>query len=399
MSITLTPFTKQQLLPQEEKLEIGRFKRELFIGIPKETSYQERRICLTPDAVNSLTYQGHRVMIESGAGESSSYTDKEYSDAGAEVTKDTKKVFGCPLLLKVEPPTLAEIEMISPETTIISAIQLKTKKKVYFEALAQKKITALAFEYIKDEDGSYPAVKSLSEIAGTASILIAAELMITDEFGKGLLFGNITGVPPTEVVILGAGTVGEFAAKTAIGLGANVKVFDNSITKLRRLQNNLSQRIFTSTIQQKALLKALRRCDVAIGAMRGKERCPIVVTETMVEHMKKGAVIVDVSIDTGGCFESSEVTTHEKPTFIKNNVLHYCVPNIPSRYSKTASLSISNILTPYLHQIAEDGGLESAIRCNKGLKNGIYLYHGILTNKAIGEWFDLPDNDINLLVF
>lgn len=399
MSITLTPFTKQQLLPQEEKLEIGRFKSELFIGIPKETSYQERRICLTPDAVNSLTYEGHRVMIESGAGESSSYSDKEYSDAGAEVTKDTKKVFGCPMLLKVEPPTLAEIEMINPETIIISAIQLKTKKKAYFEALAQKKITALAFEYIKDEDGSYPAVKSLSEIAGTASILIAAELMITDEFGKGLLFGNITGVPPTEVVILGAGTVGEFAAKTAIGLGANVKVFDNSITKLRRLQNNLNQRIFTSTVQQKALLKALRRCDVAIGAMRGKERCPIIVTETMVEHMKKGAVIVDVSIDTGGCFETSEVTTHEKPTFIKSNVLHYCVPNIPSRYSKTASLSISNILTPYLLQIAEDGGLESAIRCNKGLKNGIYLYHGILTNKAIGEWFDLPDNDINLLVF
>ncbi|MBF4515682.1 alanine dehydrogenase [Flavobacterium sp. ANB] len=399
MSITLTPFTKQQLLPQEEKLEVGRFKRELFIGIPKETSYQERRICLTPDAVNSLTYEGHRVMIESGAGESSSYSDKEYSDAGAEVTKDTKKVFGCPMLLKVEPPTLAEIEMINPETIIISAIQLKTKKKAYFEALAQKKITALAFEYIKDEDGSYPAVKSLSEIAGTASILIASELMITDEFGKGLLFGNITGVPPTEVVILGAGTVGEFAAKTAIGLGANVKVFDNSITKLRRLQNNLNQRIFTSTVQQKALLKALRRCDVAIGAMRGKERCPIIVTETMVEHMKKGAVIVDVSIDTGGCFETSEVTTHEKPTFIKSNVLHYCVPNIPSRYSKTASLSISNILTPYLLQIAEEGGLESSIRCNKGLKNGIYLYHGILTNKAIGEWFDLPDNDINLLVF
>jgi len=399
MSITLTPFTKQQLIPQEEKLEVGRFKRELFIGIPKETSYQERRICLTPDAVNSLTYEGHRVMIESGAGESSSYTDKEYADAGAEITKDTKRVFGCPFLLKVEPPTLAEIEMINPETVIISAIQLKTKKKTYFEALAQKKITALAFEYIKDEDGSYPAVKSLSEIAGTASILIAAELMITDEFGKGLLFGNITGVPPTEVVILGAGTVGEFAAKTAIGLGANVKVFDNSITKLRRLQNNLSQRIFTSTIQQKGLLKALRRCDVAIGAMRGKERCPIVVNESMVEHMKKGAVIVDVSIDTGGCFETSEVTTHEKPTFIKSNVLHYCVPNIPSRYSKTASLSISNILTPYLHQIAEDGGIESAIRCNKGLKNGIYLYHGILTNKAIGDWFDLPDNDINLLVF
>lgn len=397
--MSISPFTKQELMPQEEKLEVAKHKSALFIGIPKETSYQEKRICLTPDAVNSLTLQGHRVMIESGAGESSSYSDKEYSDAGGEITKDTAKVFSCPMILKVEPPTLAEIEMLNNKAIILSAIQLKTRQKDYFEALSRKKITALAFEYIKDEDGSYPAVKSLSEIAGTASILIAADLMITTEFGKGLLFGNITGVPPTEVVILGAGTVGEFAAKTAIGLGANVKVFDNSITKLRRLQNNLNQRIFTSTIQPKTLLKALRRCDVAIGAMRGKERCPIVVTETMVEHMKKGAVIVDVSIDTGGCFETSEITSHEKPTFIKNNVLHYCVPNIPSRYSKTASLSISNIITPYLLQIAEDGGIESAIRCNKGLKNGVYLYHGILTNKAIGDWFDIQDNDINLIVF
>jgi alanine dehydrogenase len=397
--MSLSPFTKEQLLPQEETLEIAKHKSELFIGIPKETSHQERRICLTPDAVNSLTSHGHRVMVEAGAGESSSYSDKEYSDAGAEITQDPKKVFGCPMILKVEPASLAEIEMINSNTIIISAIQIKTRKKEYFEALTKKKITALAFEYIKDEDGTYPAVKSLSEIAGTASVLIAAELMITNQFGKGLLFGNITGVPPTDVVILGAGTVGEFAAKTAIGLGATVKVFDNSITKLRRLQNNLNQRIFTSTIQPKSLLKALRRCDVAIGAMRGIERCPVVVTETMVEHMKKGAVIVDVSIDTGGCFETSEVTTHEKPTFIKNNVVHYCVPNIPSRYSKTASLSISNIITPYLMQIAEDGGIESAIRCNKGLKNGVYMYHGILTNKAIGDWFGLSDSDINLIVF
>src|SRR5690606_21087226 len=199
--------------------------------------------------------------------------------------------------------------------------------------LATKRITALAFEFIKDEDGSYPAVKSLSEIAGTAAIHIAAELMINQNIGKGLLFGNITGVPPTEVVILGAGTVAEFAARTALGLGASVKVFDNSITKLRRLQNTLNQRIFTSTIQEKSLLKALRRCDVAIGAMRGKNRTPVVVTETMVEHMKKGAVIVDVSIDTGGCFETSEITTHDKPTFIKNNVIHYCVPNKIGRAS------------------------------------------------------------------
>ncbi|OIQ18697.1 MAG: alanine dehydrogenase [Flavobacterium sp. MedPE-SWcel] len=397
--MSLTPFTKQQLLPQEEKLEVGKKKSELFIGVPKETSYQERRICLTPDAVSSLTAHGHRVMIESCAGESSSYTDKEYSDAGAEVTQDTKKVFSCPVILKVEPPTDKEIEMMKQKTLLISAIQLKTQRKEYFDALAAKKITALAFEFIKDEDGSYPTVKSLSEIAGTASVLIAAELMINERIGKGLLLGNITGVPPTEVVIIGAGTVAEFAAKTAIGLGASVKVFDNSITKLRRLQNNLNQRIFTSTLQEKALLKALMRCDVAIGAMRGKNRTPIIVSETMVEHMKKGAVIMDVCIDTGGCFETSEITTHEKPTFVKNNVVHYCVPNIPSRYSKTASISISNIISPFLLQMAENGGLESSIRCNKGFKNGIYLYHGLLTNKSIADWFSLSYRDINLIIF
>lgn len=397
--MSFSPFSKFELIPQEEKLEVARHQCQLFIGIPKETSFQERRICLTPDAVASIVAQGHRILLESGAGESSSYSDQEYNEAGAEITHDTRKVFQCPMIVKVEPPTFEEIEMMTLNAILISAIQIKTRKKAYFEALASKKITALAFEFIKDDDGSYPAVKSLSEIAGTASILIAAELMINQQVGKGLLLGNITGVPPTEVVIIGAGTVGEFAAKTALGLGANVKVFDNSITKLRRLQNNLQQRIFTSTIHQKSLLKALRRCDVAVGAIRGKDRTPVVVTETMVEHMKKGAVIVDVSIDSGGCFETSEITTHERPTFIKNDVIHYCVPNIPSRYSKTASLSISNILTPYLLQIAEDGGLESALRCHRGLKNGVYFYHGILTNQSIGNWYDLPFRDINLIVF
>ena len=397
--MSFSPFSHRELMPQEEKLEVIQAKSQLMIGIPNETSFQERRICLTPDAVNSLVAQGHQILVESGAGLSASFTDQDYSEAGAEVTADTRKVFACPLIVKVEPPTMEEIELLTPGATIISAIQIKTRKIAFFEALAQKKVTALAFEYIKDKDGSYPAVKSLSEIAGTASVLIASDLMINQHFGNGLLFGNITGVPPTEVVILGAGTVGLFAARTALGLGANVKVFDNSITKLRRLQDNLSHRIFTSTIHQKSLLKALRRCDVAIGALRGNDRSPIVVTETMVEHMKRGSVIVDVSIDMGGCFETSEITTHERPTFIKNDVIHYCVPNIPSRYSKTASLSISNILTPYLIQIGENGGLENTIRTHYGLKNGVYFYHGLLTNKSIGEWFDLPYRDIHLIVF
>ncbi len=221
----ITPFTSQQLIPQEEKLEIMKHKSQLFIGIPKETCYQERRICLTPDAVNSLTYHGHRVLLEAGAGVCSSYSDKEYSDAGAEITSDTKKVFGCPMILKVEPPTLEEIEMINPQTIVISALQIKTQKKNYFEALATKRITSLAFEFIKDEDGSYPAVRSLSEIAGTASVLIASELMINQSIGKGLLFGNITGVRPTEIVILGSGTVAAICRQNSFGFRGKCKSF------------------------------------------------------------------------------------------------------------------------------------------------------------------------------
>ncbi len=394
-----SPFSKQQLLPQEETLEILKQKGELFIGLPKENQYQEKRICLTPDAVNAITSNGHRVLIESGAGKGAHFSDLDYTNAGGEITKDTAKVFGCPLLLKVEPPTLAEIGLINPQTTIISALQIKTQKKSYFEELARKRITAIAFEYIRDEDGKFPAVRSLSEIAGISSVLIASELMSTSNKGNGLMFGNISGVPPVEVVIIGAGTVGEFAARSAIGLGANIKIFDNSITKLRNIQTHLKQTVYTSTLQPKNLLKALKRCDVAIGATRGKDRSPVVVSSTMVEHMKKGAVIIDVSIDTGGCFETSEITTHNKPTIEKYGVLHYGVPNIPSRYPKTATVSISNIFTPYLLKIGEDGGLENSLRFDKGLRNGLYMYHGILTNKSVGEWFDLQYSDINFLIF
>ncbi|UKM63971.1 alanine dehydrogenase [Flavobacteriaceae bacterium GSB9] len=399
MAKSLSPFTKQQLLPQEETLEILKKKGELFIGIPKETAFQEKRVCLTPDAVYALTSNGHRVLMESGAGEGANFSDKDYSEAGAQITKDTNKVFSCPMILKVEPPTLEQIKLINPQTILISALQLKTQSKKYFETLASKRITALAFEFIRDADGNYPAVKSLSEIAGTASVLIASELMANPNSGNGLMFGNISGVPPVEVVILGAGTVGEFATRGALGLGAGVKVFDNSITKLRRLQSHLGRSIFTSTIQPKNLKKALRRCDVVIGAVRGVNRAPIVVTEDLVQSMKKGAIIIDVSIDMGGCFETSEVTTHKNPTFIKHEVVHYCVPNIPAKYPRTSSVSISNMFTPYLLQIGENGGIENSLRFDKGLKNGLYFYHGILTNKSVAEWFNLDYSDINLLIF
>jgi len=399
MGKSLSPFTKEQLLPQEEMLEVLKRKGNLFIGIPKETSFQEKRVCLTPDAVSALVNNGHRVLLESGAGDGAKYNDKDYSEAGAKITKDKAKVFSCPIILKVEPPSFSEIKLLNPQTILISALQLKTQSKAYFEALAKKRITALAFEFIRDEDGAYPAVQQLSEIAGTASVLIAAELLSNVNNGNGLLFGNISGIPPIEVVILGAGTVGEFAARSAIGMGANIKVFDNSITKLRRLQSKLGRTIYTSTMQPKNIHKALIRCDVAIGAVRGKNRAPILVTEAMVESMKKGSLIIDVSIDMGGCFETSDITSHDSPTFVKHGVIHYCVPNIPARYSRSASVSISNIFTPYLLEIAENGSIENALRFDRGLKNGLYFYRGILTNKSVSDWFDLDYSDVNLLIF
>jgi len=399
MSKIKSPFTKEQLLPQEETLEIVKQKGELFIGLPKETHFQEKRICLTPDAIAAIVANDHRVLIEKGAGEKAGFSDSDYSEAGAELTDDKNKVFGCPIILKVEPPSLDEIELINPKTILITALQLKTRDKIYFEALAKKKITALAFEFIKDEAHSYPAVKALSEIAGTASVLIASELMANNELSNGMLFGNISGVPPAEVVVIGAGTVGEYATRSALGLGANVKVFDTSITRLRNLQVKVGRPLYTSTLQPKYLMKALRRCDVAIGALKGTNRAPVVVTEDMVEKMKNGAVIIDVSIDMGGCFETTEITSHDQPTKIKYGVIHYGVPNIPARYPKTASISISNIFTPYLLNMAESGGLENAIRFDSGLKNGLYFYRGILTNKAVADWFGLPYSDLNILLF
>ncbi len=393
-----SPFSREELIPQEEVLEIKKQKEELYIGLPKETHFEEKRVCLTPDAVAALTAYGHRIVIETGAGKAANFNDKQYSDAGAKVSYNIEEAFACNIVLKVAPPTLNEIKLINPQSVILSSLQLKTQTKKHLETLAEKRITAIAFDYIKDEHGVYPIVKSLSEIAGTASVLIASELLSSSNKGNGLLFGNISGVPPTDVVVIGAGTVGEFAARSALGLGARVKVFDNSITKLRKLQNCLNSPIYTSTIQPKTLRKALMRCDVAIGAVRGKNRSPIFVNESMVKQMKDGALIIDVSIDRGGCFETSKVTTHSNPTFDLYGVTHYCVPNIPSKYAKTSSLSISNIFTPYLLNIAEEGGFENAARFDKSLRNGMYFYHGILTSRTIAEWFNLPFRDINLLI-
>ncbi len=387
------------LLPKEEMLEIARKKGSLFIGIPKESSFQERRVALVPEAVSLLVANGHRVKIESKSGEGANFSDNEYSEAGAEICHDPKEIYQCDIIFKVAPPSEEEVDLMSGNQTLISALQISIQPKVILQKLMQKKITAVAWDYIRDEEGVYPVVRTMGEIAGTTSILVAAELLSSFNDGKGIMLGGIAGVSPTEVVVIGAGTVGEFATRAALGLGASVKVFDSSLSRLRRLQNDIGVRIYTSVLNPKVLDKSLKRADVVIGALRSPlGRTPCVVTEEMIQSMKTGSVVVDVSIDQGGCFETSRVTNHIEPTFVKHGVIHYCVPNIASRVSRTASFALSNIFSPILIEMGDQGGCRDLIRNDPGFRGGVYIYKGTLTSEVLGKVFDLKYKDIELLL-
>lgn len=383
----------------EETLDVKPKGVELFIGIPKETSFQENRIALTPDAVSVLVANGHRVIMESKAGEGASYSDRDYSDAGAKIANSKKEVFESDLLVKSAPVSEEELDLLKPHQFIISPIHLAAMKKQILEKMIEKKITALSFENLKDDSGHNPIVRSMSEIAGSAVMLIAGQYLSNANNGKGVLVGGISGIPPTKVIIIGAGIVGEQAARTALAMGASVKVFDNSIYRLKRLQNNIGVRLYTSVIEPGILSKQLKTCDVAVGALSSSGgRTPVVVTEEMVSKMRPGSVIVDVSIDHGGCFETSSLTTHKSPVFRKYDVIHYCVPNIPSGFARTASQSISNVLMPLMLEMADDGGFENLVWYKINIRSGIYLFKGALTNFHLSERFDLKFTDLNLLI-
>ena len=383
----------------EETLDVKPHGTELFIGIPKETSFSENRIALTPEAVGVMVANGHRVIVETKAGEGASYTDNDYSEAGAKIAYDKKEVFECDVLVKSAPVSEMECELLKPNQYIISPIHLAVMKKEILQKMMEKKITALSFENLKDDSGHNPIVRSMSEIAGSAVMLIAGQYLSNANNGKGVLVGGISGIPPTKVIIIGAGIVGEYAARTALAMGASVKIFDNSIYRLKRLQNNIGGRLWTSVIEPKILAKQLKTCDVAVGALSSTGgRTPIVVSEDMVSNMRPGTVIVDVSIDRGGCFETSEVTTHERPVFKKYEVIHYCVPNIPSGFARTASQAISNVLMPLLLETADDGGIDNVVWHKINIRSGIYLFKGSLTNFHLSERFDLKFTDLNLLI-
>lgn len=383
----------------EETLDIKPLGAKLHIGIPKETAFQENRIALTPEAVGVLVSNGNEVSIEHLAGEGSHYSDADYSESGAKIVFDRHEIYTCPILVKSAPIVSEDLPLLQRNQIIISPIHYSALQQEDIRKMMEKKITALSFENFKDASGTYPIVRSMSEIAGSAVMLIAAQYLSSFNKGKGVLLGGISGIPPTKVVIIGAGIVGESAARNALALGASVKIFDNDIYKLKQLQNNLGQRVWTSVLEPKILAKQLKTCEVAVGALSNEYgRAPLVVTEEMVAAMRPGSIIIDVAIDRGGCFETSELTSHQKPTFVKHGVIHYGVPNIPSGFARTASQAISNVVMPLMLTISDEGGLDEMLWHDVNLREGIYLFKGALTDFYISQKFDLKYTDLNLLI-
>ncbi|HWK02954.1 MAG TPA: alanine dehydrogenase [Puia sp.] len=394
--IISTSFSYETL---EETLDVKPKGVPLHIGIPKEIAFQENRIALTPDAVGVLVSNGHEVIIEHNAGEASHYRDKDYSEAGARIVYDKAEVLKAPILVKSAPVIEEDLPLLQFNQIVISPIHLSAMKAELLQKMMDKRITGISFENLKDDSGTYPIVRSMSEIAGSAVMLVAGQYLSSANHGKGVLLGGISGIPPTKVIILGAGIVGEFAARAALALGASVKVFDNSVYRLKRLQVNIGQRMWTSVMEPRILAKQLKTCEIAVGALSSQTgRTPVVVTDEMVSNMRPGSVIIDVSIDRGGCFETSEITTHEHPIFMKYGVIHYCVPNIPSGFARTASHAISNVLMPLLLEAGEEGGFENLVWHKIHLRSGIYLFKGALTNFHLSQRFDLKYTDLNLLI-
>ena len=399
MPAEIDQLTAVGMIPKESPAKVRNRDHSLVIGLPKEISTQEKRIVITPESVGLLSNNGISVVVEAGAGLQSKFTDQDFSDAGAKVTSSKKEVFESDVVLKIDPPTQEEIEYMNQGSCLMSALQLEGQDQEFIQTLNRKKITAVAFEYLEDKVGGMPVVRAMSEIAGSTVMLIAAEYLSSENNGKGLIMGGVTGVPPTQVVIIGAGTVAEYAARTALGLGANIKVFDNHIYKLRRLKQLLGQQIYTSTIDNFSLNQALSEADVVIGALRAeKGRNKIVVSEEMVANMMHGSIIIDVAIDEGGCIETGKMTSHDEPVYQVHDIIHYCVPNIASRVARTASYSLSNIFTPIILQMADLGGAEEMIFNYKWFSRGVYTYRGSLTNAYMGRKFGISHKELQLLL-
>ncbi len=389
----------EQLMPQEETLEYPQKKQKLIIGLPREKSIDENRISLVPEAVKLLVDSGNTVFIEEGAAEDAMFTSEQYAAAGANIVSSAEEVYKSDFILKVAPPTIDELDMIGNRKVLFSSLFLSNSKSIFFKKLISQKSIAISYEYIQDASGALPVMKSISEIVGNAAIQIASKYLMSEKYGKGKLLGGVAGTSTTNVVIIGAGTVAEYAARTAVGMGASVKIFDSSIYKLRKIQNKTGKRIPTSILHTLELEKSIQSADVVIAAkFTSNGISPCIITEEMVGKMEKGSIIIDVSVDQGGCFETSRVTSHSNPIYQKHGITHYCVPNIASCVPNTASHSFSNILTPLLFNIAEFGGIQSMLKHDKHFRKGVYVYNGILTNHHIGSMFGIHSQDLELLI-
>lgn len=387
------------LLPQEEMLEIGKKQKKLIIGLLKEDFELDKRIPLTPEAVEVLVNNGHDVLIESTAGEGANYTNSDYSEHGGYIVQNRQQVLNADILLKVTPLSVKEIEKLKGHQLIISFLQLNYQSESYIKALLKQKVTAIAYDYLRDEFDRYPILQSMSAIAGNAAIVMAGEYLSNELGGKGVMLGGISGITPSEVVIIGADTAAEFAARAALGFGAFVKVFDTSVHKLEVLQRNLGNRLHTSIFHPQVLSRTLKSADVLIGAINLLETgSRYFVTEEMVKDMKKGSVIIDISIDQGGCIETSECRDLKDPAYTKHGVIHYCASNLPSKAARTASIALSNVISPIMINVGNSGGVKSFLKANPGVRKGTYVYNGILTKEKIGSYLDISYQDIDLLM-
>ena len=386
-------------MPKEEQLETAIRNRCISIGIPSDSKDDEKRVALTPEAVSLLVEKDNEVIVQKGAGLGANYTDKDYSENGAVITDSLARVYGADVIIKVAPFSEKEAEYLKGNQVILSYLNILMLTEEVLSNLIRKKVTAIAFEKIRDKSGIMPVVESMSEICGITSVLVASEYLSNMHGGKGVMLGGITGVTPTEVLILGANTAGESAARAAIGLGSTVKIFDDSLDRLRRFQNLLGQRLQTSVFHPQVLKKALKSADVLIGAIELEDLRPwYYVTEDMVRTMKKGAVIIDLSIDRGGCIETSECRALQDPVYEKYGVVHFSAWNLPSRVARSASISLSNVFAPLLQSLADAGGITRLLKNDRGVRNGAYLYNGMLTNETLGQKFGIISKDLDLLI-
>ncbi len=347
------------------------------IGVPKERRPDEFRVGLSPMGVGLLATAGHACFVETDAGLGSGFDDEAYARAGARIVYSPDEAYGrADMVLKVSRPTMSEIQLLADGQILLGILHMPSARREKLEALLTRRITTIAYEQIQLEDGTLPVPKPLSQIGGRMAAQIAAGLLQNGRGGKGILLGGVPGVPPAEVVILGAGTVGTEAAHAFLGLGAHVTLLDRDLAHLQAADVRFGGRVTTLVSYPVNLERVTRFADVLVGAVLvSGERTPVLITRAMVCAMKPRSVIIDLSIDEGGCVETSRPTTHDQPTFLEEGVIHYCVPNVPGVVARTATHAFLNAAWPYIRAIA-DQGLEAALAADPALRRSVVTHAG-----------------------